>query len=406
MTDHDGAAAGRARPARLRPADIFRISGSGLRARKLRAGLSALGIAIGIAAIVSVLGVSASSQANLLAELGRLGNLLTVSPGQALDGTPVPLPATAEPMIRAIPPVLSVAGVADLPNAAVYRSAAIPSVDSGGIIVAGSDTGLLRTLGGSVAHGEFLNPANDRFPVVVLGWSAARILGVSDLSRPTQVFISGSYFTVVGILRPVALVPEIDDSVLVGFPIAASLLGYDSGPTTVYLRSYPSQVDAVRGVLAATANPAQPNAVQVSRPSDVLIARAAAAGALSNLVLGLGLVAVLIGGVGVANVMLISVLERRGEIGLRRAVGATSGQIGVQFLTEALLLAVLGGAAGIGLGAAASACYALASSQPIAIPAVAVWAGLGAALTVGALAGLYPALRAARLAPADALRAL
>jgi putative ABC transport system permease protein len=394
------------RPVRLRPADVLRSATAGLRARPTRSALSALGIAIGIAAIVSVLGISASSQANLVAELGRLGNLLTVSPGQDLSGNSVQLPATAEAMIRRIPPVQSAAAVATLPNIAVYRSAAIPSQESGGISVSAADPALLDTVGGSVASGEFLNVATAHFPAVVLGWSAAQVLGVGDLRLPMQVDISGTYFTVVGILRPVPLVPEIDNSVLIGFPAARSVFGYAGGPTSLYLRSYPDQVAAVQSVLAATANPAQPNAVQVSRPSDVLVARAAAQSTFRLLVLGLGAVAVAIGAVGVANVMVISVLERRGEIGLNRALGATSGQVGLQFATEAVLLAGLGGVAGTLLGVLATVGYAAASSQPATIPQQVVWAGLAGSLAVGGLAGLYPALRAARLAPAVALRAL
>ena len=394
------------RPVRLRPADVLRSAGSGLRARLVRSALSALGIAIGIAAIVSVLGISASSQANLVAELGRLGNLLTVSPGQDLSGNAVALPATAEAMIERIPPVQSAAAVATLQNIAVYRSAAIPPGESGGISVTAADAGLLGTVGGNVASGEFLNPATAHFPAVVLGWSAAQGLGVGDLRFPVQVDIAGRYFTVVGILRPVPLAPQIDNSVLIGFPAARAVFGYTGGPTTLYLRSDPSQVAAVQSVLAVTANPAQPSAVLVSRPSDLLVAREAAQSTFRLLVLGLGAVAVAIGAVGVANVMVISVLERRGEIGLNRALGATSGQVGLQFATEAVLLAGLGGVAGIFLGVLATIGYATISGLPATIPAQVVWAGLACSLVVGGLAGLYPALRAARLAPAVALRAL
>jgi putative ABC transport system permease protein len=372
----------------------------------MRSALSALGIAIGIAAIVSVLGISASSQASLVAELGRLGNLLTVSPGQDLNGNTVPLPVTAQQMIRRIPPVQSAAGYAALSDIAVYRSAAIPSVQSSGISVAAADPGLLRTVGGSLASGEFLNGASSHFPAVVLGWSAAKLLGIADLRFPTQVDISGRYFTVVGILRPVSLAPDIDDSALIGFPVAQTVFGYDSGPTEIYLRSFPSQVAAVQSVLAATADPAQPDAVQVSRPSDLLVAREAAQSTFRLLALGLGAVAIAIGAVGIANVMVISVLERRGEIGLSRALGATSGQVGVQFATEAIMLAGLGGVAGTVLGVLATVGYAVASALPASIPAQVLWTGLAGSVAVGGLAGLYPALRAARLAPAVALRSL
>ena len=381
----------------------------GLRARKVRTALSGLGIAIGIAAAVAVLGISASSRANLLAQLGAEGNLVTVSAGQDFDGSPAPLPLTAEPMIARIPPVESVTAIGYVPGATVLRTAAVPAVDSGGISVYAAQPGLLGTLGAGneqgVAAGTFLNAATARYPAVVLGAVAAQTLGIAQVGPATQVYLDGRYFAVIGILRPVPLVPALDEAALVGFPVADDLLGLDGSPTQIYLRAAPDQVQPVVSVLPFTANPAQPEGVQVSLPSSILAARAAARTAYAGLFLGLGAVAVLVGGVGIANIMVIAVLERRAEIGLRRALGATRRRVGLQFLTESVLLSALGGAAGVLAGAAATAGYAVASGQPAVVPAVSVAAGLGIALGTGALAGVYPAARAARLAPAEALRA-
>jgi putative ABC transport system permease protein len=380
----------------------------GLRARKLRTALSGLGIAIGIAAAVAVLGISASSRADLLAQLGAEGNLVTVSAGQSFDGTPAPLPLTAEPMIARIPPVESVTAIGYVPGATVRRTAAIPATDSGGIAVYAAQPGLLSTLGTGneqgVAAGTFLNAATARYPAVVLGAVAAQTLGIARVGPATQVFLGGRYFTVIGILRPVPLAPALDESALVGFPAADALLGLDGSPTQIYLRALPDQVQPVVSVLPFTANPAQPEAVQVSLPSSILAARAAARTAYAGLFLGLGAVAVLVGGVGIANIMVIAILERRAEIGLRRALGATRRRVGLQFLTESVLLSALGGAAGVLAGAAATAGYAMASGQPAVVPPASVALGLGIAMGTGALAGVYPAARAARLAPAEALR--
>jgi putative ABC transport system permease protein len=381
----------------------------GLRARKLRTALSGLGIAIGIAAAVAVLGISASSRANLLAQLGAEGNLITVTAGQTFDGSPAALPLTAEPMIARIPPVESVTAIGYVPGATVRRTAAVPAIDSGGISVYAAQPGLLGTLGAGneqgVAAGTFLNAATARYPAVVLGAVAAQTLGIGQVGPATQVYLAGQYFAVIGILRPVPLVPALDEAALVGFPAADALLGLGGHPTQIYLRAAPDQVQPVVSVLPFTANPAQPEAVQVSLPSSILAARAAARTAYAGLFLGLGAVAVLVGGVGIANIMVIAVLERRAEIGLRRALGATRRRVAVQFLTESVLLSALGGTAGVLAGAAATAGYAVASSQPAVVPAVSVAAGLGIALGTGALAGVYPAARAARLAPAEALRA-
>ncbi|MGO9873312.1 MAG: ABC transporter permease [Acidimicrobiia bacterium] len=389
---------------RLSRRDLLRVGSIGLRSRRTRALLSALGISIGIAAIVGVLGISQSSKSGLLDELGRLGNLLSVQAGQTVFGQNTELPSTAEGMVSRIGPVTQVTEIGSLPNVYVYRSSYVPVIDTGGISVTATDAALPATLDVSLANGTFLNPATERYPTVVLGAEAARLLGVSNLDKPTQVWLGNHWFTVIGVLKPVELVSQIDSSALIGFPIAEQYFAFDGHPSELYLRSTPSQVNAVAAVVPATVNPPNPTTVQVSQPSDVLKAEVAAKGAYNGLLLGLGAVALLVGGVGIANVMVISVLERRSEIGLRRALGASRRHVAEQFLAEALLLSAIGGLAGTVIGAAATAIYALTQHWSIVMPPFALYGGVGAALVIGAVAGLYPATRAARLSPTEALR--
>jgi putative ABC transport system permease protein len=397
----DSAAGGGSRLSRR---DLLRVGSIGLRSRRVRASLSALGISIGIAAIVGVLGISQSSKSGLLNELGRLGNLLTVQAGNTDFGQQTELPTTAEGMVSRIAPVTHVTQIAAIASTYVYRNSFIPVIDTNGIALTATDAALPATLGTSLAHGTFLNAATAHFPAVVLGAEAAKLLGINILAAPTQVWIGGHWFTVVGILKPVELVTQMDNMAFIGFPIAAQYFGFDGHPTELYVRSVPSQVNEVAAVLPATVNPPDPSTVQVSQPSDVLKAQVAAKGAYNGLLLGLGAVALLVGGVGIANVMVISVLERRSEIGLRRALGATRRHVAEQFLAEALLLSVLGGIAGTIIGGVATAIYAVSQHWSVQIPALAIYGGIGAALAIGAIAGLYPSMRAARLSPTEALR--
>jgi putative ABC transport system permease protein len=391
-------------PTKLRPGDLARVASVGLRTRRVRAALSALGIAIGVAAIVAVLGLSASSRAGLLAEIDRLGtNLLTVTTGQTLFGGTAELPLAAPGMIARIGPVTQVADTGST-SANVYRSPLIPSVNTNALAVQAATLNLLPAVGATVRRGTYLNAATATEPVCVLGAQAAQLLGIDRVYPGERVWLGGMWFYVTGILTSATLAPEIDSSVLVGFPAADHYLGLDGHPTTIYVRSITTQTAAVDSVLAATANPESPNEVDVSQPSAALVARADAQGALNGLFLGLGAVSLLVGAVGVANIMIISVLERRSEIGLRRALGATKGNIRLQFLSEAILLALLGGAAGVAFGVLATAVYAHTKHWAVAIPTLAWAGGLGAAFAIGAVAGLLPAIRAARLSPTDALR--
>ncbi len=391
-------------PVNLTAGDMMRVASVGLRTRRLRAALSALGIAIGVAAIVAVLGLSASSQAGLLAEISQLGtNLLEVTNGQTLFGGTAELPKAAPAMIARVGPVTQTQ-YTGATSATAYRTPLIPAVNTNALSVDASSLGLPRAVGSSLYAGVYLNAATAHEPVCVLGAAAAQRLGIDRIIPGERIWVGNMWFYVVGILNPAVLTPEIDSSVLVGFPAAQAYLGFDGHPSTVYVRTADNEVTAVDSVLAATANPENPGNVDVSRPSDVLTAQADAKGAFNDLFLGLGAVALLVGAVGVANIMVISVLERRSEIGLRRALGATKANIRAQFLSEAILLSLLGGAVGVGAGALATVIYASTKGWAIDVPPVAWVGGFAAAIVIGAVAGLLPALRAARLSPTDALR--
>lgn len=387
---------------RLRPADLFPTGTLGLRSRPLRAALSALGIALGIASIVAVLGITRSSESHLQAELDQLGtNLLVVTNGQSLSGSEAELPATAPPMLGQIAGVKHVAATAEL-TGYVYRTNLVPASLTGGLAIRAADAALLPTLHGSLQAGQFLNAGP--YPVTVLGYQAATALGINASELGTRVWLGGHWFSVGGILKPFPLAPEIDSSALVSFAAAKLLLGYDGHPSRIYVRTSPDDVTSVFGLLANTADPQAPYQVNVTQPSAALTAEIAVKQNAGTLFLGLGAIAVLVGTIGIANVMVISVLERRSEIGLRRALGAARRHVAAQFVAESLILSALGGTSGLLIGGAVTAGIARYRGWGVIIPPEALWGSLGVAFAAGTLAGLYPALRAARLSPTDALR--
>jgi putative ABC transport system permease protein len=391
-------------PSKLHSADLLRTASVGLHTRKLRAALSALGIMIGIAAMVGVLGLSESSKSDLLAQLDRLGtNLLTVQAGSGIGIGSGELPEAAAGMISRIGPVETTSTVSTV-DANVYKTDYVPEGQTAGITVQAVDTNLLETLAGSLADGKFLDGATSSYPTAVLGSVAAERLAVYGVTGTQQIWLGEQWFTVIGVLDQFELNPDLDRAALIGLGAAEDYLDHDNIPTSILVRANPDFIDDVTAVLSATTNPQNPEEVQVARPSDALEAKEAADDAFTALFLGLGAVALLVGGVGIANVMVISVLERRSEIGLRRALGATKRHVAGQFLGEALLLSTVGGIGGVALGWAVTGIYANVKGWNTLIPPLAIGGGIAAALLIGAIAGLYPAIRAARMSPTEALR--
>ncbi|MBA2386128.1 MAG: ABC transporter permease, partial [Acidimicrobiia bacterium] len=235
---------------RLRAADVLRVGTVGLRARPLRTSLTALGIAIGIAAMVAVVGISASSRADLVAELDALGtDLLRVAPGQTTLGEEVTLPESARDTARRIGPVAEAAGITSVPET-VRRTQLVDEAITGGIQVVAADESVLGAVSGRMAHGRFLDGASSTQPTVVLGADAARRLGIDGLDPRSRVWLGGQWFTVIGILEPTPLAPDLDSAALIGYPVAKELFGTTRSPTTLYVRTVADQVENVRGVLA------------------------------------------------------------------------------------------------------------------------------------------------------------
>jgi len=401
------AARDRSRTGRVSPRDLLGLGVFGLRTRPTRVVLSALGIAIGIAAMIAVVGISSSSQAALDRVLAGLGtNLLQVQPGQSFSGDTVPLPEDTVPVLQRRDDVDEAAGIGRVAGQNVYRNDRVPAGASGGISLDAVQGDLQSVLRAETVSGTWFGAASSDLPQVVLGATAAATLGIDEVRPTTRIWIAGRWVAVAGILAPLPLAPELDSSAFVPATGAEAQFGFDGHPTQVYARADPESVTAVRDLLARAVNPADPRGVSVSRPSDALAAQQATEASFTGLLLGIGGVALLVGGIGVANTMVITVLERRAEVGVRRALGARRRHIRDQFLVESLLLSLLGGTAGVLIGGAVTAVFAVSQGWPVVVPVWAVGGGLAATVVIGGLSGLYPASRAARIPPTSALAAV
>ncbi len=385
--------------------DLLRLGVFGLRTRPARVVLSALGIAIGIAAMIAVVGISSSSKAKLDQVLDALGtNVLTATKADGVGDTP-PLPATAVDSAMRQDDVLAAAGVGTVKKGAVYRNPLVPELETKGLGLVTAWGDLPAVLGDGVRSGRWLDTADDAPAQVVLGAAAATRLGVTAVRPDSRLWIGGRWVQVVGVLRPLQLAPDLDSQAFVSRSVADQL-GFDGHPSAVYSRVDPARVAESRDLLARAIQPASPQHVGVTRPSDALAAKNATDDSFTGLLVGIGGVALLVGGIGVANTMVITVLERRAEVGVRRALGARRRNIREQFLVESLLLSLLGGVAGVMIGVALTVAIAVAQGWPVAIPLWAVCGGLAATIVIGGVSGLYPASRAAKIPPSSALAAV
>ncbi len=389
---------------RLKIKDLFFVALYGVRARRGRAALTSIGIGIGIAAIVAVTGISASGRADLLATLESLGtNLIKASPQAGFFGTQEKLPDGVVGMIERIGPVEEVTSTTQT-DLIVRRSDFISEFEGGGISTIVTSPELLQVVGGNLIEGRFIQDGLSNIPVTVLGSVTASRLGINTLDTPTKILIGNEWFGVVGIIDELKIHPDLDRSVFIGYGVAKTLFDIDKEPTTIYVRANPTYIEDVVEVIAPSMNPENPDQVQVSRPSDALEAQEAADAAFTNLLLGLGSVALLVGGVAIANVMVMSVLERRMEIGVRRSIGATRKEIRYQFLLESIVLSGIGGLVGVVLGTGVTLGYTNYTDIVFSIPVSQVLGAILLALLIGAISGVYPAIKASKIQPAEAVR--
>ena len=393
---------------KLRARDALSLGTLGLRTRKGRTAMAAIGIAIGVASLVALVGIINSGEADAQRDLLDQGiDVLELTPGTSFADEPELLPGAAAAIDTHMRDLVDVVASIRRVPATLRKTDFIPEVETGGIrlfSVNEDDLDLLVPLRGGVAHGRFHDAATVRVPTVVLGADTAEVLGFDELYANPTVHISGNEFAVIGVLEPFTISQglTLNRAALIGSPVAENLFDADDNPERIWVQTDLDVIEMVRELLPRQANPEAPGEVSVS--SLDLEAREIISENFESLLSLLVVVIIVVGAIGVGNIMLISVLERRGEIGVRRALGAQKKHIAVQFLIESMLLTLLGGLAGIAVGLAVVTATTRVLDWPMTVQLSFIGVGLAVTLGVGLVAGLYPAWRASRMDPAEAVR--
>jgi ABC-type antimicrobial peptide transport system permease subunit len=398
------------RPARsrLRAADLVAEAIAGVTARPARTFLTAAGVLLGVGAMVATLGLSQSAGNRIVGRFDALAATQVIAEPLPVGGfgsgqATIRLPWDGEKDLQRLNGVVAagaygaVSGASDVRSSEVSPSRQVP--------VMAVTPGLLEAIRGTITSGRFLTAADSarKERVVVLGREAAEKLGITGVEHRPAVTINGDRFVVVGILGRAERESGLLDAVLVPVGTAQTRFAAD-GPQKVVIETVRGAARLVASQAALALNPNEPSLVRVTAPAEPRRARGEVRSDVSSLFLVLGFVSLVVGTIGIANVTLVNVLERVGEIGLRRALGAARRHIALQFLVESGLVGFGGGVAGASLGVLTVVTVAWSRSWT---PVLEAWVPLSApflGLAAGLLAGAYPAFRAASLQPVEALR--
>lgn len=387
--------------------DLLGVAWAGLAARRTRTLLIMLGPIVGVAAMVGAVGLTESAKGDLKATLSKLGTNLIVAKAGGTFGQQDPVfPEDAVDRARAVPTVTSAAATSELSGViALPSEGSAEHFEAFPVPVQAADLALPSVLQVPVRSGRWLNETDVSAGTraVVLGAGLAREYGVVPGEIRT-IRLDDIDYGVVGVLGPVALDPSLDNAVFLTQWAAEHDFGTEGKPSRLYIRSEEGRTEETAAAIPTAISLGGPDEVSTEVPTDVLAASARADETLQQTALFAGLLALAVGGLGIANVMSISVIQRASEIGIRRAVGHTRSRIASQFLLEALFVGLLGGLAGAVVGVAVVHGISALAGWVVVVSygRIPIWMGL--ALAVSLAAGSAPSVKAARLEPLETLR--